>query len=73
MKKRSLKPLALKKTAISNLEKSKGGAIDSQISCYGSCLPNNTCYVNCQHEPVPQQPLPFDVKIESLFYWLCPN
>jgi hypothetical protein len=69
MKKRNLKILTLKKIAISNLEKTKGGLIDSQNSCYGSCLPNNTCYLNCEHAPPPPPLYP----VQSIVYWLCPR
>lgn len=75
MKKRNAKRLTLKKTAISNLEKMQisGGiaGIDTQISCYGSCLPNNTCYVGCKYEPAPMPYDPLPIPAASVL-WPCP-
>ncbi len=45
MKKRNLKSLKLNKKSISNLEQSKGGliGIDTQVSCYGTCMGTCIC------------------------------
>jgi hypothetical protein len=77
MKKQIVKSLRLKKTLISNLEKkqiSGGlGSLDSQVSCYGSCLPNNTCAVGCKYKPVPYPFDPIPLPQASVFYWQCPE
>jgi len=69
MKKRSLKRLTLKKTSISNLEKTQVsggiGSLDSQVTCY-----------ICAPIPVPgPKPVPLPITVppsQSVVYWQCP-